>query len=229
MYYGTDKLLEASQYAYDPVLALVANKDNEGDYYIESHRIDAQGCMLEGVPLSKECITDLVGGFSAEYSNIPFGMIPPNLLHADNRVGHNKYIWYNPPRQRMMYFRQDLNIENDFYYVPGVVYVVDNNSLNIYAFKGKKPVNQLYKAPFFNVTGASVCLGNAKLDYPEEPSFSDILEYWEKKFWLSEFSYLGGNSNPTQNNLYLSTKKWKEQFDYTELILSNTTLKSLLK
>ncbi|GAB6010437.1 PRTRC system protein B, partial [Dysgonomonas reticulitermitis] len=41
---------------------------------------------------------------------------------------------------------------------------------------------------------------------------------WEKKFWLSEFSHLGGDSNPTKNNLVTVTKNMTDSFDYSELI-----------
>lgn len=229
MYYTTDEILEQSAGVSKPVIALVAYKDKDSEYYIESHTIDPEGRLLEGVPLSKECISDLVSGFSLEQSQMPSGKIPANLLYADNRTGHERYVWFNPPGQRMMYFTKDLNLENAMYYIPGVLYVATNISLHIYAFKGKKPVNKLYKAPFFNVTGSSVCLGNASLDYPESPDYNDLLLYWEKKFWMTEFSHLGGHSNPTKSNLFTATQKWQDEFDYEELLPYDETLKDLIK
>lgn len=229
MYYTTDRILEQSAEVSRPVIALVAYRNSASEYYIETHDIDEKGRMLEGVPLSKECVSDLVSGFSLEQSHMPSGKIPANLLYADNRTGHEKYIWYNPPGQRMMYFTQDLNLENTLYYIPGVIYVATKSFLHIFAFKGKKPVNKLYKAPFFNVTGANVCLGSANLDYPESPDYKDLLLYWEKKFWMTEFSHLGGNSNPTKSNLFAATQKWKDSFDYDELLPQDQTLKDLLK
>lgn len=63
------------------------------------------------------------------------------------------------------------------------------SSLSIYAYKDKKLTEktELYAAPFFNVTGANVCLGSAKIDKPRDLTYKNLLEYWEKKFWLTEF------------------------------------------
>lgn len=229
MYYTTDKLLEQSQQVSEPVVALVAYRNSESEYYIESHDIDREGRMKEGVPLTRECITELVSSFSLEQSRMPSGQIPANLLYADSRIGHDKYIWYNPPCRRMMYFSRNLNMEDGLYFIPGIVYVAREKSLDLYAFKGKKPVNKLYKAPFFNVTNEKVCLGNASIEYPNDPDYYNLLEYWEKMFWMTEFSHLGGSQNPTKNNLYNATLKWKENFDYNELLPTDVTLQKLIR
>ena len=76
---------------------------------------------------------------------------------------------------------------------------------------------------------SSVCLGNASLETPEEMTFSKLLEYWEKRFWLSEFSHLGGNRNPTESNLVSVTEKARTNpFDENELKPMNKRLKDLL-
>lgn len=229
MYYTTDEILEQSAEVSLPVMALVAYKNGNSEYYIESHMIDEKGRLLEGTPLSRECITELVSSFSLDWGRTPSGKIPGNLLYADNRAGHERYVWYNPPGRRMMYFTKGLNLENELYHVPGVLYAVTGTTLDIYAFKGKKPAGKLYQAPFFNVTGAAVCLGNARLEYPESPDYDDLLQYWEKRFWMTEFSHLGGHSNPTRSNLFTATKKWKSGFDYEELLPSGKTLNDLIR
>ena len=62
-------------------------------------------------------------------------------------------------------------------------------------------------------------------------SYENLLEYWEKKFWLTEFSHLGGGGNPTKSNLVLVTKAAKDKpFDLEELKpLRNLKLKDILK
>jgi len=88
---------------------------------------------------------------------------------------------------------------------------------------------ELYLAPFFNVTGADVCLGNSSLEKPLDTDFSGFQEYWEKRFWLSEFSHLGGSRNPTRSNLVSVTEKARENpFDYSELKPSGKKLKDIL-
>ncbi|KAB3958605.1 PRTRC system protein B, partial [Bacteroides uniformis] len=64
---------------------------------------------------------------------------------------------------------------------------------------------------------------------PEDMTFSKLLEYWEKRFWLSEFSHLGGSRNPTGSNLVSVTEKARANpFDENELKPMNKQLKDLL-
>lgn len=233
MSYLTCDILQGSENALVPEMALIVYTSEEdcssGGMYIESHMIDSKGRLGAGAPLSQQCISDLASSFSSEQSVSPFGKIPPNMLYSDNRLGHQKYIWYNPPKKQHMYFKDSLAIPNGEYHIPGIIYVAHGERLDVYAFKGKKPENKLFKAPFFNTTDGSVCLGSAKLAYPLNPSFDDIIRYWEQKFWNTEFTHLGGGGNPTKNNLVIVTKNSKEKFNEQELIEMNITLKSLLK
>ena len=52
-----------------------------------------------------------------------------------------------------------------------------------------------------------------------------------RKFWLTEFSHLGGNGNPTKSNLVLVTKAARDRdFNLDELKqLNNMKLKDILK
>lgn len=85
----------------------------------------------------------------------------------------------------------------------------------------------LFRAPFFNVTGSSVCLGSSSLEKPQNPTFLSLLEYWEKRFWLTEFSHLGGNVNPTVSNLVIVTENIRNNpFDMNELKPMNKNLKT---
>lgn len=173
------------------------------------------------------------GGYP-QYAHPNGGMMPSNLLYCDTRKGSERYVWYNPPQRRMMYFVESLKIENAEYNVPGVIYESkEGGGMNVYAFKGEVPTpeTKLYAAPFFNVTSASVCMGNPKIESPRQPTFGIFLEYLEKRFWLTEFSHLGGGRNPTKSNLVLVTKAARDKpFNLNELIpLNNLKLKDLLK
>lgn len=173
----------------------------------------------------------LVESYSDGNRRIPHGLLPPNMLWCDTRRGHESYVWYNLPGKRRMFFKNDLNIGDGMFHVPGVIYIIKNERMDIFAYKGKKPDGRtpLYLAPFFNVTGGSVCLGNSTLEKPESLDFHTLLEYWEKRFWLSEFSHLGGGKNPTRNNLVLVTERMREQpFDNDELQPINKRLKDIL-
>lgn len=206
---------------------------NDNSYFIEVRDIDESGRMGEGRPVTVEFMNELVRGYSESHSITPYGRIPSNLLWCEPRKGSEKYIWYNPPRTRMMFFKEALRIENAEYHLPGIIYEAGESRLNVYAYKDKELTDktELYAAPFFNVTGASVCLGSAKIEKPKDLTYTNLLEYWEKKFWLTEFSHLGGGGNPTKSNLVLVTKAAKDKpFNLEELKpLNKLKLKDILR
>lgn len=217
-----------------PRAALVAYASEEdNNFFLEIREIDPQGNMGEGRPVTVEFMNNLVRGYSERHSSTPYGKIPPNLLWCDARKGSEKYIWYNPPRKRMMFFKESLKIENAEYNLPGVIYEAGGHGMNIYAYKDEvlHENSELYAAPFFNVTGARVCLGSAKIDLPKDLTYVNLLEYWEKKFWLTEFSHLGGDGNPTSSNLVLVTKAARDSaFNMEELKpLNKLKLKNILR
>lgn len=202
-------------------------------YFLESREIDGQGNMAEGKPVTVEFMNELVRNYSETHNSTPYGRLPSNLLYVDSRKGSERYVWYNPPGKRMMYFVSGLGIENAKYHLPGIIYEAKDSQLDIYAYKGDRPDREtvLYEAPLFNVTGSSVCLGSARIEKPRDMTYTNLLEYWEKKFWLTEFSHLGGHGNPTKSNLVLVTKAARDKpFDLEELKpLNNLKLKDILK
>lgn len=206
--------------------------DNDSNF-VEVRDIDESGRMGEGRPVTVEFMNELVRGYSERHSATPYGRIPSNLLWCDPRKGSEKYIWYNPPQKRMMFFNDILKIENAEYNLPGIIYEAGENRLNVYAYKDTELTDktELFAAPYFNVTGAGVCLGSAKIEKPKDLTYANLLDYWEKKFWLTEFSHLGGGGNPTKSNLVLVTKAAKDKpFDLEELKpLRNLKLKDILK
>ncbi len=218
-----------------PRAALIAyeceNDNRDSDYYLELRTIDRQGRMAEGMPVTHEFINAIVQGYSTVQTGIAHGAVPPNMLYCDVRPGRERYVWFNPPGRRTMYFTSALNIPDGEYHVPGVVYHVKDEKLMIYAYTGNSPSpdSVLYEAPFFNIYGYGVCMGSAKLDKPEDPSHKQMLEYWEKKFWNSKFSHLGAG-NPVDGNLVLLTKKAKNApFPENKLKPLKIILKDLLK
>lgn len=217
-----------------PRAALIAYaKEHSDSYFLELRTIDGTGRMGAGMPVTYEFMNSLSSDYSEEYNAVPHGRIPSNLLYCDIRRGHDKYVWYNPPRRRMMYFSRSLNIENAEYNLPGVVYSVKNDKMTIYAYKGDtapRERTELFAAPFFNIYDTRVCLGSARSDKPSNPKYADMLEYWEKMFWGSEFTHLGDGGNPTRSNLTLVTKAAKDSaFDCGELKPLKITFKDLLK
>ena len=231
----TNELTRKLRTLLHPRAALIAyaREDNshyvyDNSYFIEVRDIDESGIMGEGRPVTVEFMNELVRGYSESHSTTPYGRIPSNLLWCEPRKGSEKYIWYNPPGKRQMFFHKQLNIPDGVFHVPGIIYHIRSERMDVYAFKGKKPTGKtpLYLAPFFNVTGSSVCLGSCSLEKPQNPSFLSLMEYWEKRFWLTEFVHLGGRQNPTVSNLVTVTENARNQpFDMNELRPFNVSIR----
>lgn len=214
------------------MIAYVCGEEYNKNYYLELRPINESGRMGAAVPVSYDFMNALVENYSADACGTPHGRVPGNMLLCDTRRGHDRYVWWNAPRRRRMFFKDSLNIADGEFGVPGVVYDARSDGLAVYAFKGTRPDmdDTLYRAPFFNVTVASVCLGNAPLNLPSDPSFTDLVGCWERRFWMSEFSHLGGGNSPTKNNLVIVTENARNKsFDNEELIPLNMKLKDLLK
>ncbi len=236
----TNELTRKLRTLLHPRAALIAYAgEDDGHYacdktcFLEVRDIDESGMMGEGRPVTVEFMNELVRGYSERHSATPYGKIPSNLLWCDPRKGSEKYIWYNPPRKRMMFFKEALKIEDAEYHLPGIIYAAGESRLDVYAYKDRELTGEteLYAAPFFNVTGASICLGSAKIEKPKDLTYANLLEYWERKFWLTEFSHLGAHGNPTKSNLVLVTKAAKDRpFNLEELKpLNKMKLKDILK
>lgn len=231
-----NQLTESINRKFKPQMAVVVYSDGNtsNGIYLEQRSIDKNGRMGAGRPLTKKCVTELVKAVAEETKELTIGyhgIIPRNLLCADTTTGRMKLVWYNPPQKRKHYFVKHLGIPDGEIEVPGLVYVVKDKSLYLYAFKGKTPKGKLYQAPFFNVNNGSVCLGNAKVKKPIDLTYEQAIKYWEAMFWQSEFSHLYG-SNPVAGNLSTIVKeciKTGEPFPDDVLILSSTKLSDLLK
>lgn len=216
----------------EPKMAVIIYK-SEDIYYLERRDINPDGKMGVGVPLTEDCLTDIVKGLSATEKDIVHGPIPPYLLYADCRTGVKKYVWYRKEEKRNLYFSEQLGINNGEMYVPGLVYCACGNTLSLYAYKGRlTEKSKLFRAPFFNVSDSSVCLGSAKVEKPDELTYENIIRYWEQMLWQSEFVHLLG-SNPIKGNLSIITKHCIEagcRFPKEELLpAKNQTLGGLLK
>ena len=105
-----------------PKAALIAYaSEDDKNFFLEIRDINDRGNMAEGRPITQEFMNELVKGYSERHSSTPYGKVPSNLIYCDSRKGSERYVWYNPPHKRMMFFSSDLKIENAEYNLPGVI------------------------------------------------------------------------------------------------------------
>ena len=213
-----------------PHMAIIVYKTSQS-YYLERRKIKEDGKMGAGVPLTQKCLTGLVSALSPSDKNIIHGAIPNCMLYSDSRAGKSIYVWYRKEEKKYLLFDKKLQIPNGEMYIPGLVFQVSGQQLSVYAYKGRlTESSKLYRAPFFNVSVEYVCLGNASFEYPDERTYSNIIQYWENMFWKSEFSHILG-SNPVVGNLKAVTLECiqnGQKFPKEQLIPLDFTLKDLL-
>ena len=209
------------------------NLGGDGNYV--EHRKIKNGKMEAAHPLTIEDFSKLVATIS-KYAKKDSGrtalsgVIPSNLLYAASDLTNMRLVWWTPPHKQKLYFTKSAGIPDGDMWVPGLVFCTNGHGLSVYAFKGFKPRNVLYNAPFYNVNN-SVCLGSAKIRKPKEDTYGAWIEYWENMFWRSEFSHILGG-NPINGNLAVITKKCIKEgcpFPAEVLIRSKTTLSCLIK
>ena len=110
----------------------------------------------------------------------------------------------------------------------------EEHGMRIYAYKENVPGPDtvLYAAPFFNVTGFQRMSGKRQDRAAEGLTYEKLLQYWERKSGLREFTHLGRErGNPTRSNLVLVAKAARDRdFNLDELKqLNNMKLKDILK
>lgn len=193
---------------------MYAADENFREAYLESHAVDEKGRILEGKPLRQETIEGMVSVFFDEQlNNVSItGMLPGNLLHFQLKPGGNyRMIWFRPAEVRHIYFSDGLHIPSGKAWVPPILYRTDGKCLEVFALPDDlrpSEVTRLLLAPFHNVDiKGKVCLGSAKVKKPGAKTYGNLIQYWEDLFWLSEFSHLAGNANPTKTNLALLWKR----------------------
>lgn len=212
-------------------MAIIVYGDDEHDsFYLERRNI-TNGKMGAGTPLTEECIRDIAELTLNSSRKELHGAIPPNMLYADGRKGYEKYVWFEKPQKKMHYFNKRLNIPNGELFTPSLLYAVSGNRLSLYAFIGEYPDGKLYRAPYFNVSDTYVCLGNSHLPEIQEMTYENIIQFWEKMFWQSEFTHIL-DTNPIKSNLSILSKRLMETgepFPKDELLPISLTLKNIIR
>lgn len=110
-----NELTKQMQQIMHPRAVLVAYECETTGYstprsYLELRPVNEKGRMGAGIPVTYEFMNSLVESYTESMSGIPHGRIPGNMLLCDSRKGRERYIWYNPPQKRKMYFQDGLHI-----------------------------------------------------------------------------------------------------------------------
>jgi PRTRC genetic system protein B len=154
------------------------------------------------------------------------------MLHADPRLGSERFVWWDPPGKRELFFLEGLGLDDTVYNMPGTVFLVTGKTLTVYAFKGARPSGKtpLLRGPFFNYyEDCRICVGSAKVDWPRDITWQTIIDHWEKVFWNSVNAHMISNPMKEGHNLVLSLKEAvNKPYDTGALRPAGLTLASII-
>lgn len=229
-------ILNSYTEVFKPRLAIIGYEGNQQrtqEWYFESHPIE-NGKMLEGRPLQQETLHAVMGLMydkkRAEMNIHKF--IPQNLIYADVKDGGDfTLVWYRPEERRAMFFAHQQELKNGVAWVPAMIYCANRKQLRVYAIdKDDYPTEEtrLFQAPYYNTGGSGlVCLGSAKAQKPQLPSYENMMAYYEALFWGSEFS--SGDKKIWQPLFDQPDKKYSEVNKLKETTSHPKTVRDLIK
>jgi PRTRC genetic system protein B len=214
--------------------------ESDEEYYVELFDINKAGFAVNGHPLtvkesarlaeSLNCNTDLNTSFLQ-----PEGILADNVLYLNPNFG-GYAIWYTPPRQVELFFKESLKIPSGRTWVPALLWKATKDNVWVYALSGKgRPTakTKLCHAPFFNIyQNGKVCMGNVKVRIPPQSSLESFMGQWQDYFFNSYFSHMIETDSPVKGNI---VQAWQQlmasglKFPAQILKKNGLTLKTLIR
>jgi PRTRC genetic system protein B len=152
---------------------------NSIDHYVTKHRVDGEGNLLEGAPLTRETLHKICSLVMPSLQTMEY--IPEKVLayFPDTAI-----LWWTPGALRRVFFTKETGLRSGAYPLPATLFLVVNRTLHTWALSTTarpEPTIPIYHSPFFNVyEGGTCCMGNIEL--PRNASPGDI-DDWEKAFF----------------------------------------------
>lgn len=180
-------------------------------------------------PLSSESIrkffnlTKTVNDFNPNFFKNRF--IDEKFLACEKTVAKKIIVWYEPAMIREVITSDVKDVKTGKYMMPGIIYVVVNNELMVYAFENKsrpKPDEVLYKYPTGNFHSTAVCLGNVEKVHGNNEFIETESRLWQGYYWNSAFTSI---ENPA---FYKDRKDTKKPYD-KKLLKKVGDLRTILK
>ena len=152
---------------------------NSIDHYITKHRVDGEGRLLEGAPLTREVLHKICSLVIPSLQTMEY--IPEKVLAYSPGTA---MLWWTPGVRRRVFFTKETGLKSGTYPLPATLFLVVNRTLHTWALATTvrpEPGTAIYHSPFFNVyEGGTCCMGNIEL--PRNASPGDIDE-WENVFF----------------------------------------------
>lgn len=152
---------------------------NSIDHYITKHRVDREGALLEGSPLTRKELRRICSLVIPSLQTIEY--ISDRVLAYCPGAA---ILWWAPAAPRRVFFAKETGLRSGIYPLPATLFLVLNRTLHTWALTATarpEPSTPIYHSPFFNVyEGGTCCMGNIEL--PKNASPGDI-DGWERAFF----------------------------------------------
>jgi PRTRC genetic system protein B len=152
---------------------------NSIDHYVTKHRVDGEGKLLEGAPLTREVLHKICSLVIPSLQTMEY--IPDKVLAYSPGTA---MLWWSPGVPRHVFFTKETGLRSGTYPLPATLFLVVNRALHTWALSTAvrpEPETPIYHSPFFNVyEGGACCMGN--IDLPQNASPGNISE-WEEAFF----------------------------------------------
>jgi len=216
-----------------PHMRLNVYKNHDNAYYLETEEADeinGEIVFKPAIPFRTDHLISLAESILVEENSSTLSIFPEDLLYISN----HSCIIFQKPQMQLLKFSKSLKIKNQQYPLPGLIFLLNNTSLYVYAYFGKeRPHNatELFKAPFYNMfTEGQICMGDNKMHKLSGiKNKYDAIHIARSIFFESEFShYVDARvlNSLTLEEYYRESKKILTKKDCVSL---NTTLQKTIK
>lgn len=171
------------------------------DFYLQVHEIiqnDNKFTWGEGKPFQRDQLQELALFLKNEtLSTLQLkGMLPENVLYYQPSFNGNKFLWYIPAGEHYLNFGASLKMKSGKCKMPGLIFAVNDKSLSVFAFKGKKKPTvktELFQAPFYNIyEDGNVCMGTTR-ESKKQNYLHEEIDRWHRRFFGSKFTDAHGD------------------------------------
>jgi len=176
------------------------NIEGVSNFYVEAHSIlspvPGRYTLGEGAPITYANMGRLAGALKEEANalGVVSGLFPERLLYSDQKPGLLRLLFYDPPQPERRYLGNHCHVIGPS---PGLLYLVDNMSLYVFATDAPgRPdaTTNLLHTGWSNISlNGSVCLGSTQFNR-YNTTYEESLRQWTGAFWLTEFTGLTKNS-----------------------------------
>ena len=152
---------------------------NSIDHYIVKHRIDREGTLLEGAPLTRNVLRKICSLVIPSLQSLEY--LPERVLAYSP---DSAMLWWSPAGQRCTFFAKETGLRSGNYPLPAMLFLVVNQTLHTWALTvTARPElsTAIYHSPLFNVyENGSCCMGDINIPRSTLPKDVGV---WEEAFF----------------------------------------------